>query len=56
MPGPQRNMEIWKSYGTKWSWPDLGEMGRSGVDWIGLAEDRDQWCALVNVAMKHRIP
>jgi hypothetical protein len=22
---------------------DLGEIGWSGVDWIGLAEDREKW-------------
>jgi hypothetical protein len=22
---------------------DLGEMGWGGVDWIGLAQDRDKW-------------
>jgi hypothetical protein len=27
---------------------DLGEIGWSGVDWIDLAMDRDQWKALVN--------
>jgi hypothetical protein len=26
---------------------DLGEVGWSGVDWIGLAQDRDKWRALV---------
>jgi hypothetical protein len=25
---------------------DLGEMGWSDVDWIGLAQDRDKWRAL----------
>jgi hypothetical protein len=29
---------------------DLGEIGWSGVDWIGLAQDRDKWRALVNEA------
>jgi hypothetical protein len=28
---------------------DLGEMGWDDVDWIGLAQDRDQRRALVNV-------
>jgi hypothetical protein len=30
---------------------DLGEMGWGGVDWIGLAQDRDRWRALVNAAV-----
>jgi hypothetical protein len=27
---------------------DLVEIGWGGVDWIGLAQDRDRWRALVN--------
>jgi hypothetical protein len=27
---------------------DLVEVGRGDVDWIGLAQDRDRWRALVN--------
>jgi hypothetical protein len=27
---------------------DLGEVGWSDVDWIGMAQDRDSWRALVN--------
>jgi hypothetical protein len=30
---------------------DLGEKGWSGIDWIDLAQDRDQWKALVNTVM-----
>jgi hypothetical protein len=30
---------------------DLLEIGWSGVDWIGLAQDRDRWRALVIVFM-----
>jgi len=30
---------------------DLQEMGCRGRDWIKLAQDRDRWQALVNVAM-----
>jgi hypothetical protein len=26
---------------------DLGEIGWSGMDWIDLAQDRDQWRALL---------
>jgi hypothetical protein len=28
---------------------DLGEVGLGGVDWVGMAEDKDNWRALVNV-------
>jgi hypothetical protein len=31
---------------------DLEEMGWGGVNWIGLAQHRDQWRALVNMVMK----
>jgi hypothetical protein len=30
---------------------DLIEIGWDGMDWIELAEDRDQWRALVNTVM-----
>jgi hypothetical protein len=29
----------------------LREIGWSGMDWIDLAQDRDQWRALVNMVM-----
>jgi hypothetical protein len=35
---------------------DLLEIGLSGVDWIGLAQDRYRWRALVNSAMNLRVP
>jgi hypothetical protein len=35
---------------------DLGEIGWDGMDWIDLAQDRDQWRALVNMVMKLRVP
>jgi hypothetical protein len=35
---------------------DLEEIGWDGVDWIGLAQDREKWRALVNVVMKLRVP
>jgi hypothetical protein len=35
---------------------ELGEKGWGGVDWIGLAQDRDKWRALVNVVMNFQLP
>jgi hypothetical protein len=32
------------------------ESGWGGIDWIHLAEDRDQWRALVNTEMDLRVP
>jgi hypothetical protein len=30
---------------------DLNKMGKDGVDWINLAQDRDKWWAPVNSVM-----
>jgi hypothetical protein len=32
------------------------EIGWGSVDWIGLAQDRDKWRALVNGVMNFRVP
>jgi hypothetical protein len=34
---------------------DLREMGWGGMDWIDLAQDRDQWRALMNTVMNLRV-
>jgi hypothetical protein len=34
----------------------LGDIGWGGMDWIDLAEDRDQWGAFVDTAMNLRDP
>jgi hypothetical protein len=35
---------------------DLGEMGWGGEDWIGLAQGRDKWRALVNSVLNLWVP
>jgi hypothetical protein len=35
---------------------DLLELGLGVMDWIGLAEDRDRWRALVNSVMNLLVP
>jgi hypothetical protein len=35
---------------------DLGEVGWGDVDWIGLAQERNGWRALVNSVLNLRFP
>jgi hypothetical protein len=35
---------------------DLREIGWDGMDWIDLAQDRNQWRSLVNMAINLRVP
>jgi hypothetical protein len=35
---------------------DLVEVAWGDVDWIGLAQDRDKWRALVSAVMNLRVP
>jgi len=35
---------------------DLGEVAWEGVDGVHLAENKDQWRALVNMVMNIRVP
>jgi hypothetical protein len=37
-------------------WVDLREIGWDGMHWIDLAQDREQWRALVNAVMNLRVP
>jgi hypothetical protein len=34
---------------------DLGEIGWDGMNWIDLAQDRNQWMALVNMVMNLQV-
>jgi hypothetical protein len=35
---------------------DIGEVGGGDLDWIGLAQDRNRWRALVNSVLNLRVP
>jgi hypothetical protein len=35
---------------------DLRKRGWDGMDWIDLAQDKDQWRALLNTVMNLRVP
>jgi hypothetical protein len=35
---------------------DIGEVGWGDVDWIGLAQDRNRWRALVKSLLNLRVP
>jgi hypothetical protein len=35
---------------------DLRVIGWGGVDWIGVAQDRDKWRAVANAVMNLRVP
>jgi hypothetical protein len=35
---------------------EVFEIGLGGVDWIGLAQDRDNWRALLNAVMNLQVP
>jgi hypothetical protein len=35
---------------------NLREIGWGGMEWTNLAQDRDQWRALVNTVMNIRVP
>jgi hypothetical protein len=35
---------------------ELRKIGWDGVDWVDLAQDRDQWRALLNTVMNFRVP
>jgi hypothetical protein len=35
---------------------DLREIGWDGTDWIDMAQDREQWRALVNTVLNLRFP
>jgi hypothetical protein len=55
-------LEWWTLLGRpRRGWEDniikhLWEVGSEDVDWMHLAQDRDQWRAVVNMVMNLRVP
>jgi hypothetical protein len=35
---------------------DLREIGWGGIDWVELAQDKDQWRSLVNTVINLQVP
>jgi hypothetical protein len=35
---------------------DIREIGCDGINWVDVAQDRDQWWALVNTVLNLRVP
>jgi hypothetical protein len=51
-----RKPEGRRALGRPRRWMDLVEVGWGDVDWIGLAQDRNRWRALVNSVLNLRVP
>jgi hypothetical protein len=49
-------LRIIRNINTELIGMDLREIGWDDVDWIDLAQDRDQWRALVSTVMNLRVP
>jgi hypothetical protein len=52
---PERKRQLGRPR-YRWIRMDLGEVGWGDVDWIGLAQDRNRWGALVNSVLNLPVP
>jgi hypothetical protein len=55
----QKERDHWEEPRRRWVDSikmDLREIGEGGMDWIDLAQDKEQWRALVNAVMNLRVP
>jgi hypothetical protein len=48
--------KLWNTDMRFGTWNVSGEVGWGDVDWIGLAQDRNRWRAVVNSVLKLRVP
>ena len=55
-PGGKRSLGIPRRRWVNSIRMDLQEVGCGYMDWIGLAQDRDSWMALLSVIMNLRVP
>jgi serine/threonine protein kinase HipA of HipAB toxin-antitoxin module len=54
-PEGKRPLERPRLRWEDWIRMHLREVGRGGVEWIPLAQDRDRWRAVVNAVMNLRV-
>jgi hypothetical protein len=50
---PERNKPLGR---PRRKWVDNIKVDLVEIDWIGLAQDRDKWRALMNAVMNLRVP
>jgi hypothetical protein len=52
----QKERDYWEDQWVDNIKMDVREIGWDGVDWINIAQDRDQWRTLVNIVLYFWVP